>query len=79
MVKFIAGYERWNVGNYPPAIEEDGIYYFIPQTLRAFGFPVSPINNIEPTPVEASVSEWAISLPDNIFNFFKKLLSNNSD
>jgi hypothetical protein len=71
LVKFVAGYERWNVGNYPPAIEEDGIYYFIPQTLRAFGFPVSPINNIEPTPVGASVSEWAISLPNNIYNGLK--------
>jgi hypothetical protein len=39
LVKFIAGYERWNVVNYPPATEEVGIYYFIPQTLRAFGFP----------------------------------------
>jgi len=71
LVKFIAGYERWNVVNYPPATEEVGIYYFIPQTLRAFGFPVSPINNIEPTPAGASVSEWAISLPDNIYNGLK--------
>ena len=71
LVKFVMGYERWNVGNYPPAIEEVGIYYFIPQTLRAFGFPVSSINNIEPTPLGASVSEWAISLPDNIYNGLK--------
>jgi hypothetical protein len=71
LVKFITGYERWNVGTYPPATEEVGIYYFIPQTLRAFGFPVSPINNIEPTPLGATVSEWAISLPDNIYNGLK--------
>ncbi|MCC5994734.1 MAG: hypothetical protein LM587_04070 [Candidatus Aenigmarchaeota archaeon] len=71
LVKFVMGYERWNVGNYPPATEEVGIYYFIPQTLRAFGFPVSPINNIEPTPLGAAVSEWAISLPDNIYNGLK--------
>ena len=62
LVKFIAGYERWNVGNYPPAIEEDGINYLIPQTLQAFGSPVYFVH-INPTPKGAAQYEWAVSLP----------------
>jgi len=65
LVKFIAGYERWNVGNYPPATEEDGDNYLIPQTLQAFGFPVYFVH-INPTPKGAAQYEWVISLPDHV-------------
>jgi hypothetical protein len=70
LVKFIAGYERWNVGNYPPAIEEDGINYLIPQTLQAFGFPVYFVH-INPTPKGAAQYEWAVSLPDYVASRMK--------
>ena len=70
MVKFIAGYERWNVGNYPPATEEVGVGYFIPQTLRAFGFPVS-FHIIGPEPSGAGAGEWSVSLPKYISDGLK--------
>jgi len=70
LVKFIAGYERWNVGNYPPADEGVGIVYFIPQTLRAFGFPVS-FHSIEPIPLGASGVEWSVSLPKYVSDGLK--------
>ena len=64
LVKAIASYERWNVGE-KGGIEEMGINFIIPDTLKMFGFPTSHIN-IEPTPKGAANREWAISLPDYI-------------
>jgi hypothetical protein len=71
LVKFIAGYERWNVGNYPPASEIEGINYFIPQTLRAFGFPVYWITQ-DHSPPGAIGYEWAVSLPQYVVDNMKK-------
>ena len=63
LVKFIAGYERWN----PNVFEMEGINFIIPQTLRMFGFPTEFIG-INPTPNGAAYYEWAISLPRYILN-----------
>jgi len=71
IAKFVAGYERWNVGNYPPASETEGINYLIPQTLRAFGFPVYWITQ-DHSPPGAIGYEWAISLPQYVEDNVRK-------
>jgi hypothetical protein len=67
LVKFIAGYERWNPNG---GTEENGIAYLIPQTLKAFGFPEIHIT-IDPEPLGASGSEWSVSLPKYVSDSLK--------
>jgi len=71
LVKFIVGYERWN----PKVGELEGIIYVIPSVLRMAGYPVSHIG-IDPTPLGASGSEWAISLPQYVINEMKENFAN---
>ena len=61
LVKFVAGYERWN----PKTPEIHTINYTIPQTLQMFGFPVSRINQ-DYSPPGAIGYEWAVSLPQYV-------------
>jgi len=63
LVKFIAGYERWN----PKVNEIEGINHIIPETLRTFGYPNNHII-IDPAPLGAGGSEWAVSLPQYVVN-----------
>jgi len=67
LVKFVMGYER---GFEPNWYEDSTINYTIPQTLRAFGFPVYFVN-IEPVFRGASSYEWVVSLPDFVAEKFK--------
>jgi|GEM_PF-1350467 len=66
LVKSIAGYERWN----PKVPENEGIGFIIPQTLRAFGFPVN-FHIIGPEPIGAGAGEWSVSLPKYVSNGLK--------
>jgi hypothetical protein len=50
--------------------EENVVQFFTPETLRVFGFP-SQLVNINPYPLGASGSEWAISLPDRTIKKLK--------
>jgi hypothetical protein len=68
LVKFVMGYERWNKPE--GMLERHTINYSIPQTLKAFGFPVYWIR-IEPTPIGAANYEWVVSLPDYVANKLK--------
>ena len=71
LVKFVMGYERWAKGGSVKGMDEmDTINYTIPQTLKAFGFPVVNVH-IEPTPLGASPYEGAVTLPDYIVNNLK--------
>ena len=75
LVKFAMGYERWARGGSVKGMDElDTINFTIPQTLKAFGFPVVNVY-IEPTPLGASPYEWAITLPDYIVNNLKNTFS----
>jgi hypothetical protein len=74
LVKFVMGYERWRPATVKGMTEMDTINFSIPQTLKAFGFPVIHVR-IEPTPLGASPYEWAISLPDYIVNNLKNTFS----
>jgi hypothetical protein len=65
LVKFVAGYERWNP--VPLMLERDQVNYGIPQALKAFGFPVYWVEII-PTPGGAEPYEWVVSLPDYVAN-----------
>jgi hypothetical protein len=70
LVKFAMGYERWHKTNFPGFHEMDTTNYTIPQTLKAFGFPVYWVR-IEPTPIGAANYEWVVSLPDYVANKLK--------
>ena len=75
LVKFAMGYERWARGGSVKGMDElDTVNFSIPQTLKAFGFPVVNVH-IEPTPLGASPYEWAVSLPDDIVNNLKNTFS----
>jgi hypothetical protein len=63
LMKFAMGYERWNY--VPGKIEEFGVNYLIPQTLRAFGFPTYFVYT-GPVPAGAAWYEWVVSLPDYV-------------
>jgi len=63
LMKFAMGYERWNY--VPGKIEDFGVNYLIPQTLRAFGFPTYFVR-IDPNPVGTANYEWVVSLPDYV-------------
>jgi len=71
LVKFIAGYERWN----PNAVEVFEIQYITPQVLRMFGFPIERLG-INPTPKGAGGREWAVTLPDYLANEIKNRWDN---
>jgi hypothetical protein len=62
------GYERWNTPK--GMLEDHTINYSIPQTLKAFGFPVYWIG-IEPNPIGTAHYEWVVSLPDYIADKLK--------
>jgi len=66
LVKFIAGYERWN----PNVPEIDEVQYITPQVLRMFGFPVERLL-IHPTPPHVAGGEWAVTLYDYLANEIK--------
>jgi hypothetical protein len=70
LVKFVMGYERWHNTTIRGCYEIDETNYFIPQTLKDFGFPVYWVR-IEPTPEGAANYEWVVSLPDYIVNKLK--------
>jgi hypothetical protein len=70
LVKFAMGYERWNESNIIGMIEPHTVNYSIPQTLKAFGFPVY-FGRIEPAPIGAGDYEWVVSLPDYIASKLK--------
>jgi hypothetical protein len=71
LVKFAMGYERWARGGSVKGMDElDTVNFSIPQTLKAFGFPVVNVH-IEPTPLGASPYEGAVTLPDYIVNNLK--------
>jgi hypothetical protein len=65
LVKFAMGYTRWKHVKGLLEIHVDTLIN--PKVLRAFGFPVYLVH-IEPTPVGAAASEWAVSLPDYVAN-----------
>jgi len=67
IAKFAAGYERWN----PKVPEIEGINDLIPQTLKAFGFPVYWITQ-DHSPPGAIGYEWAISLPQYVEDNMRK-------
>jgi hypothetical protein len=69
LVKFAMGYERWNKTNFPGCMKRYN-KLFIPQTLKAFGFPTYWVR-IEPAPIGAATYEWVVSLPDYIANKLK--------
>jgi hypothetical protein len=70
LVKFAMGYERWNEVNFAGMIERHTINYGIPQTLKAFGFPVYWVR-IEPNPPGSANYEWVVSLPDYVASKLK--------
>ncbi len=63
LVKFIAGYERWN----PKVTESNEVQYITPQVLKIFGFPIERLG-IDPMPLGTPGAEWAITLPDYLIN-----------
>ena len=60
LVKFVAGYERWN-----PKTSEVESFYIERDVLKMFGFPYWWIF-IKPNPLGTPVGEFAISLPEYI-------------
>jgi hypothetical protein len=70
LVKFVMGYERWYKSNIPGMYEDHTINYGIPQTLKAFGFPVYWVR-IEPNPPGSADYEWVVSLPDYVASKLK--------
>jgi hypothetical protein len=68
LVKFVMGYERWKPA--PLMHERHTINYGIPQTLKAFGFPVYWVI-IEPNPPGSANYEWVVSLPDYVASKLK--------
>ena len=68
LVKFVMGYERLKPA--PLMHERHTINYGIPQTLKAFGFPVYWVR-IEPNPPGSANYEWVVSLPDYVASKLK--------
>ena len=70
LMKFIAGYERWNVG-------EINASYIQRDVFKMFGFPYWGIG-IKPNPPGTPVGEWGITLPQYIVDRLEEKFGSDS-